>query len=218
MYKGSVSFNTPMLFGLGFIGLFVVGGLTGMFLASIDTDVHLTGTYFIVAHFHYVMVGGSILAFLSGIHFWWPKMFGRMYSEFWGRISALTVFVGFNLTFFPQFILGYLGMPRRYHYYYFAPEWQIYHVMSTFGSAILGVGFLLPAIYLTYSLVKGPKAPPNPWGAKGLEWQIASPPSVHNFDGPFVIEEPYNYNAEADSEGADPDVDPVVAPLSYKEK
>lgn len=201
MYKGSIHFQTPMLYALGFLGLFTIGGLTGLFLASTDTDVSLTGTYFIVAHFHYVMVGGSIMAFLGGVHFWWPKMFGRMYSEFWGRISALVIFIGFNLTFFPQFILGYLGMPRRYHFYFFAPEWQIYHVLSSAGATVLGFGFLLPAIYLTHSLIKGKKSPQNPWGAKGLEWeQAATPPITLNFDHKVVVtEEPYNYNAQQDS-------------------
>ncbi len=201
MYKGSIHFQTPMLYALGFLGLFTIGGLTGLFLASTDTDVSLTGTYFIVAHFHYVMVGGSIMAFLGGVHFWWPKMFGRMYSEFWGRISALVIFIGFNLTFFPQFILGYLGMPRRYHFYFFAPEWQIYHILSSAGATVLGFGFLLPAIYLTHSLIKGKKSPQNPWGAKGLEWeQAATPPVTLNFDHKVVVtEEPYNYNAQQDS-------------------
>ncbi|MBA4291753.1 cytochrome c oxidase subunit I [bacterium] len=201
MYKGSIHFSTPMLYALGFMGLFLIGGLTGLHLASIDTDVHLTGTYFIVAHFHYVMVGGTIMGYLGGIHFWFPKMFGRTYSEMWGRISAMIVFVGFNLTFFPQFIVGYLGMPRRYHYYYFAPEWQFYHILSTAGSTVLGIGFLLPGIYLTYAIFKGKKAGPNPWGAKGLEWeQAGSPPITENFEKPvLVLEDPYNYNPEEDS-------------------
>jgi cytochrome c oxidase subunit 1 len=201
MYKGSIHFRTPMIYALGFLGLFVVGGLTGLFLASVDTDIHLTGTYFIVAHFHYVMVGGSIVAFLGGVHFWWPKMFGVMYSEFWGRISAIVVFLGFNLTFFPQFILGYLGMPRRYHYYYFAPEWQFYHILSTAGSTVLAVGFLMPAIYLTHSLFKGKPAGPNPWGAKGVEWEHAdSPPVTENFDHKVIVtEDAYNYDAIEDS-------------------
>jgi cytochrome c oxidase subunit I len=134
MYKGSIVLATPMIYALAFMGLFLIGGLTGLYLAALDTDVHLTGTYFIVAHFHYVMVGSAVLAFLGGVHFWWPKMFGKMYSEFWGRLSAMVIFVGFNFTFFPQFILGYLGMPRRYHYYYFAPEWQFYHVLSSAGA------------------------------------------------------------------------------------
>ncbi len=211
IYKGSVSFATPMLYAFGFIGLFVIGGLTGMFLAAAETDVHVTGTYFIVAHFHYVMVGGSIMAYMGGIHFWWPKMFGRMYPEFWGRLSALIVFVGFNLTFFPQFILGYLGMPRRYHFYSFAPEWQVYHVLSSAGSTVLGVGYMLPVIYLTWSLFKGPRASRNPWGAKGLEWQVESPPVTLNFTHPPVIQEAYAYDAEADSFGADPNMDPIVA-------
>jgi len=201
MYKGSVHFQTPMIYALGFLGLFTIGGLTGLYLASTDTDVHLTGTYFIVAHFHYVMVGGTIMAFLGGIHFYWPKMFGRMYSEFWGKLSALIVFIGFNLTFFPQFILGYLGMPRRYHLYYFAEEWQIYHILSSAGSTVLGFGFILPAIYLTHSLIKGRPAGQNPWGAKGLEWEhAATPPITLNFDHKVVVtEEPYNYNAMEDS-------------------
>lgn len=200
MYKGTVIFSTPMIYALGFIGLFVIGGLTGLYLASTDTDVHLTGTYFIVAHFHYVMVGGSILAFLGGVHFWWPKMFGVMYSAFWGKLSALIIFVGFNFTFFPQFILGYLGMPRRYHYYYFAPDWQIYHVLSTAGSTVLGIGFMMPAVYLTASLIKGKKAPRNPWGAKGLEWEMSdSPPVTLNFTEKVVVtEEPYNYTSPED--------------------
>ena len=204
MWKGSVHFTTPMIYALGFLGLFVIGGLTGLYLASLDTDVHLTGTYFVVAHFHYVMVGGTIMAFLGGLHFWWPKMFGKMYSEFWGRLSAIIVFVGFNFTFFPQFIVGYLGMPRRYHYYYFAPEWQIYHVLSTAGSSILGIGFLMPAFYLTASLIKGRPAGRNPWGAKGLEWEHAdSPPITLNFDKPVVVTGPvYDYDAEQDSEVA----------------
>ncbi len=201
MYKGSVHFRTPMIYALGFIGLFTIGGLTGMHLAASATDVSLTGTYFIVAHFHYVMVGGTIMAYLGGIHFWWPKMFGVMYNEFLGKISAIIVFVGFNFTFFPQFILGYLGMPRRYHYYYFAPEWQIYHIMSSLGASILGIGFLLPAFYLTASLINGKKAPHNPWGAKGLEWEYAAtPPITLNFETtPIITGDVYNYDAEHDS-------------------
>jgi cytochrome c oxidase subunit 1 len=201
LYKGSIQFTTPMMYVLAFIGLFVIGGLTGLYLGSLHTDVHLTGTYFIVAHFHYVMVGGTVTAFMGGLHFWWPKITGKMYSEFWGRLSALLVFVGFNVTFFPQFIVGYLGMPRRYHLYHFAPEWQIYHILSTAGSTILGIGFLLPAIYLTHSWFKGKKASQNPWGAKGLEWtHAASPPITENFDKmPIVTEGAYAYNAEADA-------------------
>ncbi len=153
MYKGSVDLSTPMLYAIGFIGLFTIGGLTGLFLASMGMDVHLTDTYFVIAHFHYIMVGGAILGYLAGIHFWWPKMTGRMYSEGWSKISAVIVFLGFNLTFFPQFILGYLGMPRRYHVY--PPEFQVYNVLSSAGASILGIGLILPVFYLTYSLYKG---------------------------------------------------------------
>ena len=197
MYKGTISLETPMLYALGFLGLFTIGGLTGLYLASMGTDVHLTATYFVVAHFHYVMVGGTIMGFLGGLHFWWPKMTGRMYSQGWGVTAAILTFVGFNLTFFPQFILGYLGMPRRYHYYDIAPEWQPYHVLSTAGASVLAIAFTLPVFYLTYSLFKGKRAGPNPWDAKGLEWEADSPPHSHNFHHtPIVTEEPYEYSVE----------------------
>jgi cytochrome c oxidase subunit 1 len=193
MYKGSVSFETPMLYAFGFIGLFTIGGLTGLFLATTATDVHLQDTYFVVAHFHYVMVGGMVMAYLGGIHFWWPKMTGRMYPEGWAKFAALVVFVGFNLTFFPQFILGYLGMPRRYHAY--AEEFQVFNVMSTAGASILGVGYLIPMIYLVWSLWRGRRAPDNPWGAVGLEWTIPSPPTTYNFETtPVVTWEAYQYH------------------------
>ena len=185
MYKGSFVFQTPMLYVLGFIGLFTVGGLTGLILASLATDVHLHDTYFVVAHFHYVMVGGMVLAYLAGVHFWWPKITGRMYPEFWGKLSALIVFVGFNLTFFPQFVLGYLGMPRRYYQY--PPEFQVLNVLSSAGASVLAVGYILPLIYLTASLFIGKKAGPNPWGASGLEWQTSSPPTKFNFDETPVV-------------------------------
>ncbi len=193
MYKGSIRFETPMLYAFGFIGLFTIGGLTGLVLATLATDVHLTDTYFVVAHFHYVMVGGMVLAYLGGLHFWWPKMTGRMYPEGWAKLSAVIVFVGFNFTFFPQFLAGYLGMPRRYHAY--APEFQVFNVMSTAGASVLGIGFLLPLIYFTWSLFRGPKAPDNPYGASGLEWKTSSPPPTFNFDTPPVVtEEAYNYS------------------------
>jgi cytochrome c oxidase subunit I len=192
LYKGSVDLKTPMLYALGFIGLFTIGGLTGLFLACLSIDVHVTDTYFIVAHFHYIMVGGTVMAYLGGVHFWWPKITGKMYPEWWGRFSALLVFVGFNLTFFPQFIAGYLGMPRRYHAY--AEEFQVYNVMSTAGASILAVGYLLPLCYLTWSLWWGKDAPANPWGAAGLEWQTTSPPPTFNFDEtPVVTAEAYDY-------------------------
>ncbi len=195
LYKGSISYSTPMLYAMGFIGLFVTGGLTGLFLASTAMDVHLHDTYFVVAHFHYIMVGGAIMAYLAGIHYWWPKMTGRLYSEIWGRLSALIIFVGFNLTFFPQFILGYLGMPRRYFTY--APEFQVLNVLSTAGSSILAVGYIIPLIYLVLSLRYGVKAGPNPWNATGLEWKTSSPPPTENFETtPIVTEEAYAYPPE----------------------
>ncbi len=200
IYKGQIRFKTPFFWALAFIGLFLVGGLTGLYFASMATDVHLTGTYFVVAHFHYVMVGGAITAYMGGIHYWWPKMFGKMYSDSLGKLSAILTFVGFNLTFMPQFVLGFLGMPRRYHYYYFAPEWQAYNIMSTAGSSVLAVGLILPACYLAWSLKYGPDAGKNPWGAIGLEWTTDSPPTTFNFDEmPVVTWEAYDYDALGES-------------------
>jgi len=202
MFRGSISFDTPMLYAFGFIGLFTIGGLTGLFLATLGVDVHVTDTYFVVAHFHYVMVGGMVLAYLGGMHFWWPKMTGRLYPEGWGRFAALLVFAGFNLTFFPQFITGYLGQPRRYHAY--APEFQVLNVMSTAGASVLALGYIIPLIYLIWSLKYGPKAGDNPWKAKGLEWQTSSPPPTYNFEKtPIVTEEAYAYAShdEHTSEG-----------------
>ena len=193
LYKGSIALDSPMLYTLGFIGLFTIGGLTGLFLSTMATDVHMHDTYFVVAHFHYVMVGGMVMAYLSGLHFWWPKFIGRMYSEGWAKISSILIFTGFNLTFFPQFVLGYLGMPRRYHVY--PDEFQILHVMSTAGSTVLGFGYIILIIYLLWSVFKGPRAPQNPWSAKGLEWDIPTPPPQHNFETmPTVTEEAYAYD------------------------
>jgi cytochrome c oxidase subunit 1 len=192
LYRGSISLETPMLYALGFIGLFTIGGLTGLFLAALAVDVHVTDTYFVVAHFHYIMVGGMVTAFMGGLHYWWPKITGRLYPERLGQLAAIVMFIGFNLTFFPQFILGYLGMPRRYHAY--PPEFQILNVLSTAGASILGVGYLLPFIYLIWSLKHGKRAPDNHWNATGLEWKTSSPPPKHNFhETPVVTEGPYNY-------------------------
>ncbi|MFQ5604155.1 MAG: cytochrome c oxidase subunit I [bacterium] len=200
LYKGSVSYEAPMLYALGFIGLFTVGGLTGIFLGTLAVDVHVHDTYFVVAHFHYIMVGGAIMAYLSGIHFWWPKMTGRLYPEGWARFSALVIFIGFHLTFFPQFIVGYLGMPRRYHAY--PEEFQILNVLSSAGATILGVGYLIPLIYFIWSLRYGKKASANPWNAKGLEWErVPSPPTTHNYENiPVVTEEAYEYTAQQSKE------------------
>lgn len=193
LYKGSIALQTPMLYVLGFIGLFTIGGLTGLYVASVAVDVHVTDTYFIIAHFHYIMVGGAVMAYMAAIHFWWPKMTGKMYSEWWGRFSALLIFVGFNLTFFPQFILGYLGMPRRYYAY--APEFQTLNVLSSAGASILGLGYLLPLIYLLWSLKWGRDAGDNPFHATGLEWKTSSPPPTENFlETPIVNEEAYAYH------------------------
>jgi cytochrome c oxidase subunit 1 len=192
MYRGSISWDTPMLYALGFIGLFTMGGLTGLFLAALGVDVHVTDTYFIVAHFHYIMVGGTVMGYLGGLHYWWPKISGRRYHEGLARASALILFVGFNLTFFPQFVLGYLGMPRRYHAY--PPEFQVLNVLSSAGASILGVGYILPMVYLVWSLRYGRSAGANPWGATGLEWTTSSPPPTHNFEHtPVVTTDAYDY-------------------------
>src|SRR5216117_792000 len=192
MYKGSVSWETPMLYAYGFIGLFTIGGLTGLFLAALGVDVHVTDTYFVIAHFHYIMVGGTVMGYLGGIHYWWPKITGRMYPEGWAKLGALIVFVGFNLTFFPQFILGYLGMPRRYYAY--PEEFQVLNVMSSAGASILGVGYILPMVYLIWSMRYGPVAEANPWPATGLEWRTPSPPPPHNFsETPVVTWEAYEF-------------------------
>jgi cytochrome c oxidase subunit I len=195
LYKGNIIFPAPMLYALGFVGLFMIGGLTGLFVATLSLDVHLTDTYFVVAHFHYIMVGGSVMAYFGGLHYWWPKITGRMYPEGWGRLAALVIFVGFNLTFFPQFIMGYLGMPRRYATY--PPEFQIYHVLSTAGAVILAAGYVMPLIYLGWSLYHGRLAGPNPWHATGLEWQTSSPPPQDNFvQTPHVTQAPYQYRPD----------------------
>jgi cytochrome c oxidase subunit I len=194
LYKGSISWDTPMLYALGFIGLFTIGGLTGVMLATLGIDAHVHDTYFIIAHFHYIMVGGAIMGYLGGLHFWWPKITGRLYPVFWSKLSALVIFIGFNVTFFPQFILGYLGMPRRYHTY--PPEFQVLNVMSSAGATVLGIGYLMPLVYFIWSMRYGPRATANPWGATGLEWQTTSPPPVENFTyRPVVTAPPYTYVA-----------------------
>jgi len=206
MYKGDIYFNTPMCYALSFLFLFTIGGLTGLHLGTLAVDIHLHDTYFVVAHFHYVMMGGTLIAFLAGVHYWWPKMFGKMYNEFWARIACLLVFVGFNLTFFPQFLLGTNGMPRRYASYegMTGPEgekitqatqdlYQTLHQWSTVGSMVLGAGLFLAATVLIISLFRGRRAPSNPWGAATLEWKCCSPPTHHNFETMPWVGSPYVY-------------------------
>ncbi|MGC6367674.1 MAG: cytochrome c oxidase subunit I [Candidatus Marinamargulisbacteria bacterium] len=197
MYKGSIDLKTPFLYFLGFLFLFVIGGFTGIFLGALAIDVHLHDTYFVVAHFHYVMFGGTLYAFLSGLHYWWPKMFGKMYSEKLALVSYWLIFIGFNMTFFVQFIMGSKGMPRRYYSY--IEEFQIYHQISTIGSWLLGLGFIIMLIYLVKSLKSGEKATDNPWGALTLEWTLPSPPAYHAFnESPTVTAGPYDYDSEED--------------------
>jgi cytochrome c oxidase subunit 1 len=198
LHKGRISFDAPMLYALGFVLLFTLGGVTGLMLATLAVDVDVHGTYFVIAHFHYIMVGATVSAFFGALHYWWPKITGRLYPEMWARFAAILTYVGFNLTFFPQFVLGYLGMPRRSYTY--PPEWQSWNVLSSAGASILAIAYLLPLFYLGWSIFWGRKAGPNPWGATGLEWATASPPPKHNFeDTPVVTVGPYSYEPENDT-------------------
>lgn len=193
MYRGSISFKTPMLYAFSFLFLFTIGGLTGIFLGALSVDIHLHDTYFIVAHFHYVMMGGTVMAFLGGLHYWWPKIWGRMYNEMWAKISCGLIFVGFNMTFFTQFILGSKGMPRRYYTY--VDQYQPLHAFSSIGSYVLGLGFIIMAVYLIHAMLKGKPAGNNPWGALTLDWQTQSPPLEHNFvETPKIEHGPYDYD------------------------
>ncbi len=193
LYKGSIEMKTPMLYVFIFLFLFSIGGFTGIMLGALSVDIHLHDTYYVVAHFHYVMMGGTLIALLAGLHYWWPKMTGKMYNETLGKISAVLIFIGFNMTFLPQFVMGAQGMPRRYYNY--IDQFQAFHQTSTIGSYILGFAFLLMLYYLAKSLFSGERAPSNPWNSRGLEWQSTSPPDFHNFDHtPVVINHPYDYH------------------------
>ena len=193
LWKGSIRWNTVMFYTLGFIWIFLIGGLTGLFLATMATDVHLHDTYFVVAHFHYVMMGGTLFALITAIHHWWPKMTGKMFNETIGKITFWLAFIGYNLTFFPQFVAGTQGMPRRYHQY--VPEFEVWMQASTIGSFIFGLSLFIMLGYLIHSLFKGVKAPHNPWGAVSLEWETATPPIEHNFHGlPVCTKGPYDFD------------------------
>jgi cytochrome c oxidase subunit 1 len=191
------------------MGLFLIGGLTGLFLALLGLDMHVQDTYFVVAHFHYIMVGGAIMGYMGGLHYWWPKMTGRCFPDAPAKAAAVLIFLGFNLTFFPQFIAGYAGMPRRYHYY--PPEFQVLNVASTLGASILAVGYTMPIVYFLWSLRYGKEAGKNPWGVLGLEWTLDSPPHPHNFhETPIITSEPYDYPEAAHALGLH-HVDPETA-------
>jgi cytochrome c oxidase subunit 1 len=192
LYKGDIRLKTPMLYALSFVLLFTIGGLTGLFLGVLAIDVHLHDTYFVVAHFHYVMMGSTLVAFLGALHYWWPKFTGRMYNESIGRACAVGVFFGFNLTFLPQFVMGSRGMPRRYWDY--DPHYTIYHQLSTIGAFVLGISMFVTVVALLVSLKLGKRAPRNPWGATSLEWQAPTPPPLYNFEQPPEVHEIYNYD------------------------
>lgn len=193
MYKGRISFEAPMLWALSFMFLFAIGGFTGIMLGALSIDIHMHDTYFVVAHFHYVMMGGTVVAFFGGLHYWWPKIWGKMYSEFWAKIAVGLFFIGFNMTFFTQFFLGSHGMPRRYYNY--LDQYQPLHAFSSYGSWVLGLGFVVMAVYLIHSLFRGKPAPANPWGGLSLEWQTSSPPPHHNFDEtPDLEHDPYDFD------------------------
>lgn len=193
LYKGSISFKAPMLWVFSFLFLFTIGGLTGIFLGALSVDIHLHDTYFVVAHFHYVMMGGTVMALIGGIHYWWPKIWGRMYNEAWARVAWALVFIGFNMTFFTQFIMGSRGMPRRYYTY--QEQFHQLHSFSTIGTWVLAAGFIIMAIYLFYAVAKGKVAGNNPWDALTLEWQTTSPPPHHNFERqPIAVHGPYDYD------------------------
>ncbi len=192
MYKGAIILKTPMLYALEFLFLFTIGGLTGVFLGALSVDIHLHDTYFVVAHFHYVMMGGTVFALLGGLYYWWPKIFGRMYNEAVGRFASILVFIGFNATFLPQFVMGAKGMPRRYYDY--PPEFASYHLISTLGAYLIGAGLLLVAVNLISAIKRGKPAPVNPWGAATLEWTCSSPPPHHNFDDTPTVGDPYDFS------------------------
>jgi cytochrome c oxidase subunit 1 len=209
LYRGWIHLDTPMLYALWFLLLFSIGGLTGIFLGALSVNVHLHSTYFVVAHFHFVMVGGTVMAFLAGIHYWWPKMTGRMYPEGIARFASVVVFVGFNVTFLTQFVLGTRGMPRRYYDY--LEEFQPLNQMSSWGAWLLGSGFLIMTLYFVWSLKNGKKATANPWGSLGIEWRTSSPPPLENFDElPSLTTGPYDYRkvyleGRSDEATRDPD-------------
>ena len=199
LYRGSISLNTPMLYALGFILLFTIGGLSGIFLGALSVDIHLHDTYFVVAHFHYVMFGGTMVAFIGGLFHWWPKIFGRMYSETWGRLGCALIVIGFNVTFFSQFFLGAKGMPRRYHSYNQVAEelrssFEVLHQTSTVGAFVLALGLFIALFTLLHAPWRGRRAADNPWGGGTLEWTTTSPPSPHNFESEVTVTRgPYDY-------------------------
>jgi cytochrome c oxidase subunit 1 len=197
LYKGSISFKTPFAYLCGFLYFIVFGGMTGVALATVSLDAHWHDTYFVVAHFHFIMVGATLMAFLAALHYWFPKMFGRTYPEGWGLVSAVLIILGFNATFIPQFLMGNYGMPRRYYNY--PDRFQWLHVASTMGSTLLFFGFLIILTYVIIALVWGTRSVPNPWGSRGYEWRTLSPPPKTNFiHRPVFTNGPHEYQTTSD--------------------
>jgi cytochrome c oxidase subunit 1 len=204
LYKGSIAFRTPFAYFVGFLFFLVFGGMTGVALATLSLDVHWHDTYFVVAHFHFIMVGATLMAFLAALHYWLPKITGRMYSEGWGLVAAVMVVLGFNFTFIPQFLLGNEGMPRRYFSY---PErfWAL-NVASTAGASVLAIGLVIILVYILVALKWGPVAGPNPWRSHGFEWDTPSPPPPENYETtPVYTHGPHEYTE-------DTELPPQVAP------
>ena len=215
IWGGKISLNSSMLFGMGFVATFVIGGLSGVMLASVPFDIHVHDTYFVVAHLHYVLFGGSVLGLFSGVYHWFPKMTGRMVNETLGRIHFALTFIGLNLTFLPMHQLGLLGMNRRIALY--DPQYQPLNLLCTIGSYILAVSTIFFIINVLWSVNKGKQAGRNPWRALTLEWQTTSPPAIENFEEePVLWAGPYEYGIDIETVDGDESIEEMLAEVSVE--